>query len=172
VREDLVHEFVVSPVARQGKGPSRYMLELLRRVLFVMPLRWLQLSLCKNKWNQNKRCSSCAATRRTWAGFMLPLRSRWLRRSSASISRFCCTSIACASGRPPTPMPTPTPAPTFGGMPPTGPEGGTRCPCLSPITKTAGSLCWRNGYCRTGWACRAGGTAGLNCKGKKGALMP
>ena len=24
--------------------------ELLRRVLFVMPLRWLQLSLCENKW--------------------------------------------------------------------------------------------------------------------------
>jgi hypothetical protein len=50
VREDLIHEFVVSPVARQGKGPSRYMLELLCGVLFVVPLRWLQLSLCENKW--------------------------------------------------------------------------------------------------------------------------
>ncbi len=25
-REDLVHEFVIPPVARQGKGPSRYMI--------------------------------------------------------------------------------------------------------------------------------------------------
>jgi hypothetical protein len=50
VREDLVHKLVVSPVARQGKGPSRYMFELFRRVLFIMSLRWLQLPLCENKW--------------------------------------------------------------------------------------------------------------------------
>jgi hypothetical protein len=49
VGEDLVHELVVSPVAREGKGPSRYVLELLRRILFVMPLRWLQLPLYENK---------------------------------------------------------------------------------------------------------------------------
>ena len=30
VREDFVHEFMISPVARQGKGPCRYMLKLLR----------------------------------------------------------------------------------------------------------------------------------------------
>lgn len=49
VCEDLIHEFVVSPVARQGKGPSRYMLELFGRVLFIKPLRWLQLPLCETK---------------------------------------------------------------------------------------------------------------------------
>ena len=107
---------------------------------------------------------------------MLPLRSRWLRHSSASISRFRWTSIACASDRPPTPTPTPTPMPipaptppTFGGMPPMGPEGGTRCPCLSPSTKTAGSLGWRSGYCRAGCACRGGRTPD-RCKGRMGGL--
>lgn len=49
VYEDLVHEFMIPPVARQGKGPSRYMLELLRRVLFVMPLWGLQLPLCDDE---------------------------------------------------------------------------------------------------------------------------
>ena len=57
MRKDFVHEFVVSPVACQGKGPSRYMLEFLRRILFIMPLR--QLSLRK-QMDQTKRCSSCA----------------------------------------------------------------------------------------------------------------
>ena len=46
VREDLIHEFVIPPVARQGKAPGRYMLELLRRVLFVEPLWGLLLPLC------------------------------------------------------------------------------------------------------------------------------
>jgi len=55
VREDLVHEFVISPVARQGKGPSRYMLELLRRVFFVMPLRGLRLPLCDDGGSEQKK---------------------------------------------------------------------------------------------------------------------
>ena len=62
VYEDLVHEFMIPPVARQGKGPSRYMLELLRRVLFVMPLWGLQLPLCDDEGSAMKkkpRCNFC-----------------------------------------------------------------------------------------------------------------
>ena len=50
VCEVLVHEFMVSPVACQGKGPIRNMLKFFRQVLFIIPLRWLQLSPCKSKW--------------------------------------------------------------------------------------------------------------------------
>ena len=45
MRENLVREFMIPPVARQREGPSRYMLELFRRILFVKPLRGLRLSL-------------------------------------------------------------------------------------------------------------------------------
>jgi hypothetical protein len=55
VCEDLVHEFVIPPVARQGKGPSRNMLELLRRVLFVMPLWGLRLPLCDDEGSERKK---------------------------------------------------------------------------------------------------------------------
>ena len=50
VREALVYEFMVSPVVRQGKGPSQYMLKFFHQVLFIIPLQWLQLSLCESKW--------------------------------------------------------------------------------------------------------------------------
>ena len=59
VREALVYEFMVSPVVRQGKGPSQYMLKFFHQVLFIIPLQWLQLSLWK-QMDQNKCCSSYA----------------------------------------------------------------------------------------------------------------
>ncbi len=130
VREHLIHKLVVPPVPHQREHPRR-------------------APVCV--WGGGG--SGCLGP-----GFMLALRSRWPQRSSASISRFCCKSIACASGRPPTPIPTPTS--TLGGMPAEmGSPAGMRWPCRSPRTKTAGSLYWCNGYCRTGWACRGGGTA-------------
>ena len=48
-------------------------------------------------------------------------------------------------------MSMPIPAPT----PPTGPEGGTCCPCLLLSMKTAG-LCWHRGYYQVDCACRGG----------------
>ena len=51
-----------------------------------MPLRWLRLSLRRDDNEAEPKSQGHAAisavTRRTCAGFMLLLRSRWLRRSS------------------------------------------------------------------------------------------
>jgi hypothetical protein len=46
VREHLIHKFVIPPVAREGKRPSRDMLQFVRRVFLVKSLRgrrWLPL---------------------------------------------------------------------------------------------------------------------------------
>jgi hypothetical protein len=68
------------------------MLEFLRRVLFAMPLRWLRLSLRRDKKEAEQKGQVrlqyiCGDTTHL-CGIHATMRSRWPRRSSASISIF------------------------------------------------------------------------------------
>lgn len=106
---------------------------------------------------------------------MLPLRSRWQRRSTPPPRdllrdhRLCVLSTARTRVHGPTPTPTsvpvPTPTPTFGGMPPTGLEKGTRFPRQErgrPPRYDAGAVILSNWQgLQSGW------DSWLNCSERK-----